>query len=494
MRLASFAMISLVCACPAPRPASGPGSVQGPDVAEFAALAWVPDQPSYLMTAHTVRDAQRSIDDVIDSFGMLVGASAEDAGHALESVLSVDPLSETGTAKLGVDPAGSIAIFSEGVDPTIVVKLTSADTATAFFDSVKTRGVATRSIVIDKVELVTAKVIGGLEVTWAVDHDWLWTHFAFVDKDPEAQWFVHARNPHASAWTKSFGWAKEVRAKLSAKAQGLLGFLDSHALLAIARAHAPKDLIACLDRFHPVGISSFAIDGDGHHAGGRLALDLGPAAKGVAASLLPAPPGFGAIAQTAGLAVEWNLDVSAIAAFISPCLTTFGGSTNFLTRYGIRTGRAAILAFNPDDRSGSGVVAADLSDRTYLASQLDQIPHRSLVESDRRYGAIAGKRVSIPFVLSLDYVLNDKLALLAMGDGLMDKLVMGAPAANPPVFSLDLIIPKLSPAAWKWLVRAATNDWFANHATEHLYHWHDGHIRVTIEGDSLVIDAAGNRR
>ena len=495
MRWVTFAMISLVCACPAPRPASGPGSVQGPDVAEFAALAWVPDRPTYLMTAHTVREAQRSIDDVIDSFGMLVGATADDAGHGLEQLLSVDPLSESGTTKLGIDPVGSIAMFSEGLDPTIVVRLASPETATGFFEGVKTRGVRTQAIVIDGVELVTATIFGNVRVSWAVDHDWLWAHFSFgLDKDPDARWFAHAHGRHATAWTKSFGWAKDLRAKLAAKASGLLGFFDTRALLAIARAHAPKDAIACLDRFHPIGLAGFAIDGDGHHAAGRLALELGPAAHGIASSLLPAPPGFAAIAAKAPIAVQWNLDVGAIAGFLAPCFTTFGGSTNFLTRFGIRTGRAAVLAFKPDDRSGSGVIAADLADRSFLASQLDQIPHRSLVESNHQYGALAGHRISIPFVISLDYVLNDKLGLLAMGDGLMDKLVMGAPDPDPPVFALDLIIPGLSPEAWKWLLRVATNEWFANRATEHLYHWHDGHLRVTIDHETLVIDAAGNRR
>ena len=69
-------MISLVCACTHRTGVDAP--TPNADVQEFAALAWVPDQPTYLWTAHDVAEAQRSIADVIDSFGMLAGANATD--------------------------------------------------------------------------------------------------------------------------------------------------------------------------------------------------------------------------------------------------------------------------------------------------------------------------------------------------------------------------------------------------------------------------------
>lgn len=488
-------MISLVCACTHHTGVSSP--TPNADIQEFAALAWVPDQPTYVWTAHSVHDAQRSIDDVIDSFGMLSGASAADAGHALEHLLSVDPLSESGTQKLGVDPAGSIAMFSDGLDPTIVVQLASPDTTHAFFDSVKaTNGVATQSVIVDGVEVLTVKLFGHVHASWAIDKTWLWTHFAF-DIDHEVQpgdWFAKAHRAHAGAWAKSFGWAKDLRAKLAAKATGLLGFFDVHALLAIARAHAPKDALACLDLVQPIGLAGFAIEGDGHHAGGRLALDLGPSAQRIAAAVLPAPTGFDALARTAPIAAQWNLDIGAVASTIAPCWKALGGDMDFLTRYGVRTARVAVMSIDPDKpRDSTGVVAADLSDATYLRGLLDQIPHRSMAESDRTYGGIAGHRISIPFIISLDYILNDRLAMLALGDGLLDKASAGAPTP-PPVFALDLIVPGLSEAAWKFVIAQVTNEWFANRATALLQRWHDGHLRVTIDHDALVVEASGNRR
>jgi hypothetical protein len=492
MRPALFVMISLLCACPGQRHVDPSGPA--PEVAEYSALAWVPEQPTYMMTAHTVRDAQRSASDYFDSFGIMIGESSDAIGHELEQVLGVNPLSDAGTQKLGVDPAGSIAVYSEGTDPTIVVRLGAPDVAKAFFDLAKTRGGKTQSLVVDGVEVTAITVVHGVTASWAIDKDWLWVHFAFgADKDPDAQWFVHTHHRDGKfGWQKNFETATHLRDK--EKHTGLLGFLDSHALLALARAHAPKSLTECLDRFTPIGIAGFAIEGDGQHAAGQLAFDLGPAAKGVAAALLPPPAGFAAVAHDAPIAVQWNLDIGAIASFISPCLETAGGNTNFITKYGVRSGRVAIQTLNPSDRSGTGVVSADLSDKSYLAGLLDMIPKRSLFESNHTFGGVAGHRISVPFLITVDYVLDDRTGMLAVGDGLMDKLVAPAPTAAPPLLSIDMIVPGFSPEVWKFLIGEVTDEWFAKRAVEQLQRWHDGHVSVTIDHDLLVIDASGNRR
>lgn len=465
---------------------------------EYSALVWVPERPTYMMTAHTVREAQRSAADVVDSFGMMVGANADGVGQELEQVLGVNPLAETGTQKLGIDPSGSIALYSEATDPTIVVRLAAPDVARAFFDLAKTRGGKTRALVVDGVEVTSVTVIRGVTASWAIDKDWLWLHFAFgADQDSDAQWFLHTQHRPAGSygWHDSFKVATNLRDKL--KHDGLLGFLDSHALLALARAHAPKSLTQCLDRFTPIGIAGFAIEGDGQHVRGQLALDLGPAASRVAAALLPPPGGFAAVAQNAPVAVQWNLDIGAIASFLSPCLETAGGNTTVLTSYGLRSGRVAIQTLSPSDRSGTGVISADLSDKTYLESLLDQIPKRSMFESNHTFGGFAGHRISVPFLITIDYVLDDRTAMLAIGDGLMDRLVAPAappPLFAPPLFAIDFIVPGLSPEAWKFMIGELTNDWFAKRAVDLLQRWHDGHVRVTIDHELLVIDAAGNRR
>ncbi|GEM_PF-1783559 len=502
MRFTTSALISLVCACGGggQRGAEGPTALA--DVAEYAALAYVPNQPTYLVAAHTVRDAQRSVTDTIDSFGMLVGQGSRDAGKVLESVLGMDPLTEQGLAKLGVDPLGSIALFAERADPTILVKLAAPEAAQSFFSDIRNRMV-TRSVVVESVEVVTAPFLDGAEASWAIDKQWLWVHFGKKGGDPSADWFSHSHHATGNAWTTGFGWAKQVRETLerrpgerrpgTTRGDGLLGFFDSRALLALVRGAVPE-LDACLDRFQPIGFGGFAIEGDGHHVGGRLAFDLGPAAQNIAAAVLPPPPGFEAVAAKAPLAVQWNLDLGAIASFIAPCVETVGGTTSFITKYGVRTMRLAVQTLDPADKSGTGVIAADLSDKTFLAQLLDQIPKRSFFESDHTFGSFAGHRISIPFVAKLDYVLDGSHGFAAMGDGLMDKLVMGASPSAPPVFSLDLVPSGFSEAVWDVVISAVTNEWFAKRASSALQAWQDGHIRVTIDRDSLVIDAAGNRR
>jgi len=411
-------------------------------------------------------------------------------------VLSIDPLSESGTKKLGIEPSASIAMFSEGLDPTIVVQVASPDTTHAFFDSVKsTGGVATQSVVIDGVEVTSVKVFGHVHASWAIDKGWLWTHFSFgVDREAQpGEWFAHAHRSHGGAWAKSFGGAKEMHTKFEVKATGLLGFFDLHALLAIARAHVPKDAVACLERFQPVGIASFAIEGDAHHAAGKLKLDLGPAAKQVSSALLEPPYGFPSI--DAPLTVQWNLDADAIARFLAPCAASVGGDTTFLTKFGVRAARIKLVTLDTERKEGTGVVALDLRDASFFRGLLDQVPGRSLIERKRDFGGVAGRHLSIPLLVSLDYVLTDQVGLVAVGDGLMDKLTEKAVFhKQPQLFSLGVIVPGLSAATWKFLIGQMTNDWFANRATALLQRWHDGQLSVTIDNDALVIEASGNRK
>lgn len=494
MRFTTSALISIVCACGSPTP-----SVSAPhasaDVAEYAALAYVPDRPTYLVTAHTVREAQRSAAETFDSLGMLVGASSRDAGQALEGVLGMDPLTEAGLAKLGIDPAGSIAVFAESASPTIVVQLAAPQAAQTFFAKIRNR-MATRSVVVEGAEVVSAPFLDGADVSWAFDKHWLWVHVAAKGSDPGAEWFTHSHHATGSAWTKGFGWAKRVREKLVTKT-GVLGFVDSHALLGLARTAAPE-LAACIDRFSPVGLAGFALEGDGHRFAGRLELELGPAAQRVSAALLPPPPGFTAVAAKAPLAVQWNLDLAAVASFLEPCVRAAGGTTQTLTQpltqYGLRTLRVAVQTLDPPDRSGTGVVAADLSNKAFLADLLDQVPRRSFFESDRTFGAFAGHHLSIPFVAKVDYVLDAGHGYAAMGEGLMAQLVKGTIASAPPVVQLDLVPSGLSQSAWTFAIAAVTNEWFASQASRAMQAWQDGHLRVVIDHDALVIDVAGNRR
>jgi hypothetical protein len=102
--------------------------------------------------------------------------------------------------------------------------------------------------------------------------------------------------------------------------------------------------------------------------------------------------------------------------------------------------------------------------------------------------------VSLPLVASLDYVLDDRVAIAAMGDGLLERLVAPAPAPAAPIFAFDIRPPGLSEATWRFMFDALFGKHTAELMTTQLEKWRDGHISLAIEQDALVLDASGNRR
>jgi hypothetical protein len=461
------------------------------EAAEFPAVRFVPDKPTYVVAAHSVRDAQRALTDVIESFGMLAGVTSSQASHELQQLLAVDPLSaELGTT-LGVDLGGGFVLFSEALDPTFVVHLAAPEAAQAFFEHVREMGIPTQSVIVDGIEINTAKVARLVQASWAIDKDWLFVHFTTKDVKPD--WFVHARHPSATAWTRDFGWAK----RLASQASNLVGYLDVPALIAAAKL--PRDAVACMSRFDAVKLAGFAMEGDGQHVGGKLGFSLGGGAQDVARAIIAPPAGFQPLADTAPLAAQWNLDVGAVLQWIEPCTASLRIDTGELAKLGVRAGRVALAAFDPDNKTDAkGVVALDLTSKTYLAqlldAALDKVPGHSLLTSDRTFGAFKGHRFKFPSVITLDYVLDDQHAFAGMGDGMLDKLVMGAPGTGAPIFAIDVHPPAMKPDAWRYLVAQMSNERFAKAAVERLMRWRDGHIAISLDHDTLVIDAAGNRR
>jgi hypothetical protein len=475
-------LLLAIMACSAP--AKAPQGPAAPPVAGIAATAWVPAEPTYLFAAPKVRDAQRAVRDAIDGLGMMAGVDAAVASRALERMIAVDALNADPSAAVGVDVDGGIAIFSEDIDPTIVVHLAAPAAIQQFFDQQRQRGLVTQSIVADGVDVFTAKLDRGLDIAWAVDKDWLWLHL-IVSGDKSPTWFEHSRHPGVVKWAADWAWAKAQHA-----AGALTGFVKLHDIAAKIAAKVPPAL-ACARLLEPVRNVALALDAEGSRIGARIAIDLGASAKSVAASVLPPPPGWAAASAEAALGVQVNLDLAAVDAWLAPCTTTFGASFGELRAYGVRAGRAAVLSLDPDEAAGTGAVALDLADRRYMAKQLDQIPMRSHVESDRRFGPHAGHHVAIPFFVAFDYVLEDHLMLAAMGDGLLDRVVAAMPQPPAPLVAIDVMPAKMSVKAWEWLLArmdAPRPKGFA----EHLQHWRDAHVTLGIDHDALVLEATGN--
>src|SRR3954462_14671254 len=143
--------------------------------APFPGGQFVPARPTYVIAAHTFRDAQLAFYDVMDIWGMAVGGEMAEAQSGLQGILGVDPFSPDSVASIGVDLKGPMVAFSEDVDPTVVVHLANPTAMTAFLDKERAR-MRTTSTVVDGVEVFSGSIEAELTISWAIDKDWMWLH------------------------------------------------------------------------------------------------------------------------------------------------------------------------------------------------------------------------------------------------------------------------------------------------------------------------------
>lgn len=487
MRLAILAAVAAL-GCGGSRPDAP--SAPPPPVAAFPAARWVPAEPTYVLAAPTLADGQRGARDLLAWLGVAAGIDADAVSRELAQLLAFDPLSPEAVAALGVDVEGGVAVFSEALSPTFVVHLTAPDQAQAYFERLRARGLVTRSVVVDATEVFTAQLLADVALSWAISGDWLWVHVALaVDAGPRETWFQASHRPTGTAWVRDWQWAEAAAGE--GATPGLVGFAAADDLLATVAARVP-DVAACARLAAPVQRVAISVEADGQRGGGRLALDLGPAAAAVAQAVVPVPEGFAAAAAQAPLVAQWNLDLGAVRGWLAPCLRAGGADLRVLDQVGVRSGRAVLQAFDPDDKRGAGAILLELAHQRFFAGQLDDIPLRSTLERSRRFGPHAGHSLAIPFVATIDYVLTDKLALAAVGDGLLAAIV-GSGAATPgPLAAIDVVPAGLSPEAWATLFDAAGLP--ADLLVKTLMRWREGHVALTLEGSSLVLGLHATRR
>jgi len=493
MKIALVAALALASGVGCGSRTTGGAHTAPPAVArEFPATRWVPAQPTYVVAAPTVRQAQRGLRDLIDSLGVIAGIEASEVSRELSSLLAVDPLSPDALAGMGIDVDGGFALFSDAISPTFVGHLSSPEATAAFFDRQRERGLVTQSVVVDGVELFSAQLPGAqVRVSWAIDQDWLWVHFAIPGTGEDGQsWFQESRRRggREPAWGDTWQWA----ARATGNPKGVVGFVNPKELLASFTSKVP-DAIACARLLEPVSRVAIAVEGDGSRAAGRIAIDVGASARAVEATLLPAPEGFAAVARAAPLAVQWNADLFAVRAWLRPCAASLDEDLAVLDRFGVKSARAVLVALDPDEKSGSGAVALDLAHKRFFAARLDDVPARSLIERSRTFGPHRGHSLAVPFVATVDYVLTDALALGAVGDGLLARVIGGGATARGPIAAIDLAPPALSADAWRFLIDALDLG-RADRIVERLLRWRDGHVSLSVQGTTLVLSASGNRR
>jgi hypothetical protein len=485
--------LALTAACGGHRTSTSTPPTPPPEIAPgFPAARWVPATPTYVIAARTVGDGQRAIRDIVDSLGMVAGASSGDLSAVLARVLAVDPLNPDPVGGIGVDVAGGLVMFSDGVDPTFVVHLDAPDLTQAFFDHQRKLGMVTRSVVVDAIEMFTAKLTSDVDVSWAVDKDWLWVHFALTPThDDSTAWFTGSHHPQPATWAAQWSWATTFGDALPTKVANVVGFVDVRELLAkLAPRLAPA--VACTRLLDPIQRIGLAVEADGTHSSGRIALDLGDSAHAITDHLLPPPPGWATTVAGAPLVAQWNLDLPVVTETLSGCAGLFGVDLGVVRSTKVRAARAMVKAFDLDDKAFTGAVSLDVTSSQMFRDLLD-IPGRSLFEKKRTFGAYTGHSLSVPTYPTIDYVLDDHVVLAASA-GLLDKIATGpAPAGGVPVLAIDVTPSGMTAATWERLLDAA-------HAPEpralvgQLSHWRDGHLGIVVDHGALIVEASGTRR
>jgi hypothetical protein len=497
MRIAILAVIAIGCGGHAGSPA-----LPAPEAAGFPAARWVPARPTYLFTSRTMDDAQQQLRDAIDLVGTAVGGDLRDVTRAVEALIGVDALHADPLAAIGVDLRGSWAVFSEELNPTFVIHLAAPDQMAAFFEGQRARGLVTQSVIVDGTEVFSATLPGGVIIRWAIAGDWMWVHFAlpFTHEDG-TRWFTASHAPHGNEWGGTWTWAQRA----GKAAAGLVGFLDLHGAIGDAVARIPGAM-ACVKLVEPVGRVAMAVEGDEHHVAARIAVDVG-STTGIRSLILPAPTGWDAAAAHAAIAAQWNLDLTAVRSYLAPCLATARTSLAMLDETSVRTARGMLLDFDPGAMTGSGAVALDITSPAFFDRQLDRIPLRRTLSSARTFGAYKGVSISIPFSVTIEYVLDPRLAIAALGEGLLARLVapgapgQGAPPPPPPMLALDLAPPAMSAEAWAAVLQALAEQSLAGspgpatrRAVSGLLRWRDIHLAVTADAAELAFTASADRR
>lgn len=476
---------------PPPPPEVAPG---------YDAARWIPARPTYAAAARSVRDAQRAAGALLDAAGAVVHVEAGELALVLRALVGGDPLSPEALAATGVDVEGGIAVFSDALDPTLVVHLAAPDKMRAALSRARQGQPPARPVLVDGVEVVDAALPGGLRASWAIADGWLWVHVVLPrprflgggggapPADGGTAWLSASRGPGARPWAGTWRWA--IGEGGQGERPAFAGFVDVRALIEGVSQRIPAAL-ACARLLAPVGRLGIAVEASGERLGARLSAEVdAPAASGLAGAILPPPSGWATAASRAPLAAQWNLDLTVLRAWLSPCIAAAGAGADLslLDASGVRAARVLLRNYDPDKPTRSrGAVALDLANRTYATQLLDQIPGRSLLQRKRTFGPYQGHVLSVPLGPSIEYVLEDRLALVGVGDGELAAIAT-PPGTGGPLFALDAAPPAMPPAAWRGLLG------LVNLGPDALLRWRELHLGLALDGARLVLEVSGVRR
>lgn len=491
-RVPTVLIIALLSAC---GPKSGPKPPPAADVGAYPALKWVPGDATYAFVGTRVDASIAAAHDLFEAVSIAGGFDVDQVEHEIKDQMGFDPLSVDDLTDAGLDMGAGGVLFGQGFSPTFVFRLADPDAMQRRINAQRERVGNTIGVAVhDNIEVFTDLGNSNVHTAWAVDGGWMWVHYELVDEhEKEAAWFDASRAAGgAIAKDPDFTWAL-AQAKARQPDAPLFGLIKVHTMAArLAQMAREPEAANCLALFTPpraaVMIGTAAGVSEGY-----VILDTAGGGKAIGAATVEIPSGWAAARAPAAFCVEWNLDAATATDYIRAC---DDDPARFVQQFGVRAGRAFLAKLDADKLEGVGAVSAEITNRRAIDGMID-IPGRSMFEKKQKYGPLDGKRFSSPMFPAVDYILDDTVAMAAVGDGVLASVVGDGKTVAPSVLAaLDIRPHQLDDQAWNLILEqvfGVAREGARAEAIRKIKRWKRGTFELTLDGDYLQLHARGER-
>jgi hypothetical protein len=482
------------------RGAKGPGGMPAA-VKTYEALRWVPADASYVIVGRRAADLSDVLRELAGVVGILADMDAEQMGSDLQRELGYNPLDVEQLRGLGIDPERGAAFFGTGVSLTAVAYLADPTKLEAFIDQMRERGISIQSQMSDGVEVFTLHFDSEIQFSWAVVDGWVLSRAELlVEKAPELAWFESAHRAHGAMGAEP-DFEAAVEAAVTHAAKVSIG--GNPPVIGVIR---PGKLADVVEQVHGAGhpmnacvatplrdmsrILLAAGVGDSGSAG-SIVVDLASADR-YATNTVPQREAWAQVESGAPLQLDLGLDIPAFARSLEGCPM----NTRDLDEAGVRTAHVALHQFD-DGIPSRGAFYADLTTDKMLSAAIAGIPGIETFSKRRKVGSAQVVDVSVPFFISLTYHLSTNLAVAAIGDGIVEKLLApGSPRAGA-LFHLSLRPNDIPVETWDMFleyVLEVRRPEARQRTIARVRKWQTADIDATLDGSRIVITAAGTRR
>jgi hypothetical protein len=488
-------------ACGGKTKGPGGGGSMPAAVKIYEALRWVPADASYVIVGRRAADLSDVLRELAAVVGILDDKDPADYGRALQTELGYDPLDVEQLRGLGIDPERGAAFFGTGLSLTAVAYLADPAKLEAFIDQMRERGISIQSQMSDGVEVFTLHFDSDIQFSWAVVDGWVLSRAEIlVEKAPALGWFEAAHNARGAMGAEpDFEAAVEAAVTHAAKvsiggAPPVIGVIRPGKLAdVVEQVHgAGHPMNACIAT--PLRDMSRILLAAGvgeSGSAGSIVIDLASADR-FATNTVPQREAWAQIESGAPLQLDLGLDIPSFARSLEGCPM----DTRAMDEAGVRTAHVALHQFD-DGLPSRGAFYADLSSDKMLSAAISDIPGIDTFSKRRKVGSAQVVDVSVPFFISLTYHLSTNLAVAAIGDGIVEKLLApGNPRAGA-LFHLSLRPNDIPVETWDMFleyVLEVKRPEARQRTITRVRTWQTADIDATIDGSRIVITAAGARR